>query len=55
MEVKLTFLEPSKPNILIVPEKNILCIVDPQTTTRKTDNLSKKKIKNAFKFHEKLF
>ena len=57
MEVKLTFLEPNgpspsfkypqRPDILIVPEKNILSIVDPQTATGRTYNLSEKEIKKA--------
>lgn len=57
MEVKLTFLEPNgpspsfkyprRPDILIVPEKDILSIVDPQTATGRTYNLSDKEIKKA--------
>ena len=44
MEVKLTFLEPSfkcprRPDILTVPEKDILSIVDPKTATGSTYNL----------------
>ena len=57
MEVKLTFLEPNgpspsfkyprRPDILTVPEKDILSIVDPQTATGRTYNLSDKEIKKA--------
>ena len=49
MEVKLTFLEtngpsssfkyPRRPDILTVPEKDILSIVDPKTATGSTYNL----------------
>ena len=58
-EVKLTFLEPNgpspsfkyppRPDILIIPEKDILSIVDPQTATGRTYSLSEKETKKASK------